>query len=173
MDQIAWNIRRAVPADAAQLIAFVRELLKEPGLDIPMELDEFSITIDEERQILDQYNKDEDRLFLIAVVGDKIIGEINLSQESRKAWRHIAVLGMSVRREWRNRGVGTALLEEALAWARANPRLRRVELSVYARNEVAIGLYQKYGFIREGIRSGRIMEQGEFLDDWIMALDVR
>ncbi len=162
-------IRPAVPEDAADLIAYVKALVREPGIDIPLQPHEFTFTVEEEQALLAQIQTAPNNLYLIAEADGQIVGEINLRQEAREAWRHIAVLGMSVERNWRNRGLGSALLVDAISWARANPVIRRLELSVYSRNKAAIHLYEKHGFVREGIRRGRIFEDGQYLDDWIMA----
>ena len=58
---------------------------------------------------------------------------------------------MVVAQEWRGRGVGSALLASAIESARAHG-LHKVSLSVFAHNERAIALYQKFGFVEEGRR---------------------
>ena len=58
---------------------------------------------------------------------------------------------MTVAREWRGRGVGSALLAAAIDWARAQG-LHKVSLSVFPHNAAAIALYRKFGFVEEGRR---------------------
>ena len=77
---------------------------------------------------------------------------------------------MSDCKEWRNRGVGSALLACAIEWAKATGTVKRIELFVYARDAAAIHLYRKLGFEEEGRCRGAIYQNGEFLDDLIMAL---
>jgi GNAT superfamily N-acetyltransferase len=60
-----------------------------------------------------------------------------------------AELGMMVAREWRRRGIGAALLEAAVAWARAR-EVRRLLLDVFARNGGAIAFYRSFGFVEDG-----------------------
>ena len=55
------------------------------------------------------------------------------------------------RRRTGAQGVGTALLEQAVEWARA-AGVRKLELHVFPHNEPAIALYEKFGFEREGYR---------------------
>src|SRR5437867_2396371 len=63
--------------------------------------------------------------------------------------RHVATLGMFVVADRRSRGIGSALMAEAIRWARRHGVLR-IELAVYPHNEAAIALYRKFGFDVEG-----------------------
>jgi RimJ/RimL family protein N-acetyltransferase len=60
-------------------------------------------------------------------------------------------IGMLVAREWRGRGVGSALIAAAIDWAREHG-LHKLSLSVFAHNAAAIALYDKFGFVEEGRR---------------------
>jgi putative acetyltransferase len=60
-----------------------------------------------------------------------------------------ADLGMLVAYDWRRRGVGRALLEAGVAWAR-NRRLQRLVLDVFERNAGAIAFYRSFGFVEDG-----------------------
>jgi RimJ/RimL family protein N-acetyltransferase len=60
-------------------------------------------------------------------------------------------IGMLVAREWRGRGVGSALIAAAIDWARGHD-LHKLSLSVFAHNAAAIALYDKFGFVEEGRR---------------------
>jgi RimJ/RimL family protein N-acetyltransferase len=64
----------------------------------------------------------------------------------------------------RGKGMGTFAVLSMLNHAFYDLNLRRVELSVLATNEAAIGLYQKCGFTREGTRRQACFKGGEFVD---------
>lgn len=84
---------------------------------------------------------------LVADAGTEVIGSIHID-----ASRHgFGGVGMAVAREWRGRGVGTALMAGAIDWARERD-LHKLSLSVFAHNAAAIGLYRKLGFVEEGRR---------------------
>jgi ribosomal protein S18 acetylase RimI-like enzyme len=82
---------------------------------------------------------------LVAVAGGAIVGMLHV-EKSRHGFGEI---GMAVTREWRGRGVGSALLAAAIDRARENG-LHKLSLSVFAHNDAAIGLYRKLGFVEEG-----------------------
>jgi RimJ/RimL family protein N-acetyltransferase len=84
---------------------------------------------------------------LVAVAGAEIIGSLVL-EPSRHGFGEI---GMAVAREWRGRGVGSALLAAAIEWAR-DRGLHKLSLGVFAHNRAAIELYRKFGFVEEGRR---------------------
>jgi RimJ/RimL family protein N-acetyltransferase len=84
---------------------------------------------------------------LVAVAGAEIVGSLYLEQ-SRFGFGDI---GMAVAREWRGRGVGSALLSAAIEWAR-ELGLHKLSLGVFAHNAGAIALYRKFGFVEEGRR---------------------
>ena len=60
-------------------------------------------------------------------------------------------IGMLVARDWRGRGVGSALLAAAIEWARERG-LHKLSLAVFPHNAAAIALYRKFGFVEEGRR---------------------
>jgi [ribosomal protein S18]-alanine N-acetyltransferase len=84
----------------------------------------------------------------------------------------VASLGMLVVPQSRRRGGGRALLQEALAWARASD-LHKVELEVFVENARAISLYASAGFQVEGVRREHYLRRdGTRRSTLIMALFV-
>jgi putative acetyltransferase len=96
----------------------------------------------------------------VAVAGADVIGSVHLEPN-----RHgFGEIGMAVAREWRGRGVGSALLGAAIEDARGRG-LHKVTLSVFPHNAAAIALYRKYGFVEEGRRVKQIRRaNGELWD---------
>jgi len=84
---------------------------------------------------------------IVAEAAGMVIGSIHVSA-SRHGYGEI---GMAVAREWRGRGVGSALMVAAIDWARQRG-LHKLSLSVFVHNEAAIALYRKFGFVEEGRR---------------------
>jgi RimJ/RimL family protein N-acetyltransferase len=74
--------------------------------------------------------------------------------------------------EWRGQGVGRALLDAAVDWAR-EAGVRKLELHVFPWNERAIALYERFGFEREGYRKGHYRRGDEDVDAVLMAYAVR
>ena len=101
-----------------------------------------------------------------AVVDGELVGQLAVI----KSGHGYGEIGMMVVREWRGRGVGTALMEAAIAYAREQG-LHKLTLSVFAHNEAAIALYRKCGFVEEGRRVKHYRRRsGELFDSVEMGL---
>src|SRR5262249_21631160 len=101
----------------------------------------------------------------VAVAGDQVVGLIRI-----KPSHGFGDLAMLVDRDWRGRGVGSALVRAAIDWA-CGHGLHQPSLEVFTHNEAAIALYRKCGFAEEG----RLTKQywrasGELWDAMVMGL---
>lgn len=112
---------------------------------------------------------DERQLKLVALHRDEVIGYLGLEQFLRVRRAHCGSLGMGVAISWQGKGVGSMLLAAALDVADNWMNLRRVELTVYADNEAAIGLYRKFGFETEGLLRDYAVRDGQWVDTLAMA----
>jgi putative acetyltransferase len=103
---------------------------------------------------------------VVAVADSQIIGMLHV-----EATRHgFGEIGMLVDRDWRGRGVGSALMQAAISLAREQ-RLHKLCLEVFAHNAAAISLYRKCGFVEEGRRSAQYRRaSGERWDSIVMGL---
>ena len=103
---------------------------------------------------------------MVAVAGDQVVGMIHV-EVSRHGFGEF---GMLVDREWRSRGVGSALIQAAIGWAR-DQGLHKLCLEVFTQNKAAIALYRKYGFVAEGHRVKHYRRaNGELWDSLVMGL---
>jgi len=104
--------------------------------------------------------------------GGEIVARLSLSRDQHPSSAHVADLGLMVAAEWRRQGIGRALLETAVEWARG-AGVRKIELHVFPHNEGAIKLYDDFGFEREGYRKAHYRRSsGEFVDAILMAYRV-
>ena len=112
---------------------------------------------------------DEVGAHLVAVDGDRVVGGLSIRRDDHPANRHVATLGMFVIDGYRERRVGTALMEESMRWARTFG-IERVELSVYPNNDRAKALYRRFGFVEEGRLVRRSKKSYGYEDEILMAL---
>ena len=106
---------------------------------------------------------------LVALHQGSVIGNIGLEQYSRIRRSHAGSVGMGVATAWQGKGVGSKLLAAVLDIADNWMNLHRVELTVYADNEAAIGLYRKFGFETEGLFRDYAVRDGQWVDTLSMA----
>ena len=163
-------VREARPEDAAQLVDFVTRLSEERGLYLLLEPGEFTMTVDEEAELLNKYALADNSAYFVAEADGQIVGGLNLKGGTRAGNRHCAVLGISVGKGWRSKGVGSQLMAHAIQWARQGGVLWRIELFVFVENEPAIHLYEKFDFMIEGRLRKAVYRHERFYDDYLMAL---
>ena len=82
---------------------------------------------------------------------------------------HRHVLGMGLLPAYRGQGIGKRLLQRTLETARAGG-LSRVELTVREDNPGAIALYQKAGFVAEGVQRNAFKVDGRYHNLIMMAV---
>ena len=74
---------------------------------------------------------------------------VRLKNPTREA-AHVGVLGISISKGWRGKGLGRSLMVSTLD--RAKARFRIIELCAFATNARALALYESLGFRRWGLQ---------------------
>jgi len=159
-------IRPGEPADAAELVALSTEVGKEAGGWL-LTTDTWRSASDE-RRYLRTVRRHPDAAVFVAVDGDRIVARLSVARDPHPASAHVADLGLIVAAGDRRRGIGRALLDTAVTWARA-AGIRKLELHVFPWNTPAIRLYETYGFVHEGRRSGHYRRDDVDVDALLMA----
>ena len=104
-----------------------------------------------------------------AFAGEKVVGEFGVAQvRPHIKYRHRAVMGISVLKEAWGCGLGSFLMQLAVAQAKANG-FEQLELGVYSDNPRAIHLYEKFGFERCGTMPHAFkLKDGTYRDEIMM-----
>lgn len=158
--------------DAEELIKTVKTYLADSKYMLTGP-DDFDPLLEEERIWIRSFLENENSLLLIARQGSKILGNIDITGGKREIIKHTAVIGMGLLKEWRNTGLGTALLNKGIEWAKQNPLLEILWLQVFSENTAAITIYKKAGFEIDGVQK-RFFKTKDIIyyDNVIMSLDV-
>ena len=158
-------IRRARPDDARDVVALMDDpSVQSQTLQMPHPSEAFW------RERLTAIDKPGVEVQLAAVRGGRVIGLAGLHQgpvSPRR--RHAASLGITIAAEAQGQGVGHALMRALLSHADDWAGLLRIELTVYADNARAIALYERHGFVREGLLKGYGLRAGRYEDCLSMA----
>ena len=95
---------------------------------------------------------------LVAVDGDSIVGWCDIRRGPFEGLRHVGTLGVGLLPAYRERGLGPRLLARTIE-AAAAAGMHRIELEVFASNTRAVHVFEKAGFVREGLkRSARLLD---------------
>jgi putative acetyltransferase len=161
------RIRPAEPGDAQPLVELAGEVGSEEGAWL-LTTDAWR-SIAEERRYLRAVRRHPDAAVYVVEDAERIIARLSLARELHPASRHVADLGLMVAAGYRRRGVGRALLDQAVVWAES-VGVRKLELHVFPWNAPAIALYESFGFEREGVRRAHYLRDGVPVDAILMAL---
>ncbi len=165
-----FRIRQTTPGDAAALVELARAVGSEPEGWL-LTAGSWRTVADERRAIRAQRWSRDTVVVVAEATEGRIVGRLSLVRDEHPAAPHVADLGIMVAREARGHGVGTALIAAAVAWARA-AAIAKLELHVLPHNVAAIALYERCGFVAEGVRAGRFLRDGRAVDALLMALAV-
>jgi len=163
------GIRRAEPGDAEALVELGGQVGGEEGAWLLATAEWRSIA--DERRYLRAVRRHPDAAVYVAEDDGRIVARLSLARDVHPASAHVADLGLMVAAGHRRRGVGRAMLEQAVAWAQS-AGIRKLELHVFPWNEPALALYTSFGFEREGLRKGHYLRHGVPVDAILMAFQI-
>lgn len=159
------TIRRATSDDLDALLD-LREAVAGEGVWIAAQLPlDRAGDRDKYRRTIEVQADGMSAVLLVAEVDGALIGSLGV--QTRVG---IADLGMNIADGHRGRGIGAALLAEAIDWARS-AGVHKVELEHWPWNHRARALYERFGFVEEGYRRRQYRRKdGSLWDSVIMGL---
>ena len=104
----------------------------------------------------------------MATDGTQLLGHAHL----RYDWRNgnATISGVAIAPRHRRRGHAAPMLELVIGKAFADPRIERLDLNVFTINTIAIRLYERLGFIREGVQRSCVQVGAERWDRLTMSI---
>lgn len=106
---------------------------------------------------------------LVAVEEDNIVACLNFEAYRRPQLSHSGDFTLTVAKQWRSQGIGTRLVKLLISWVKQHQSITRIELEVFSNNLEAISIYQKLGFIQEGIKHKAVLVEGNYINIILMA----
>ncbi|HEY8107812.1 MAG TPA: GNAT family protein [Gaiellaceae bacterium] len=168
---MSFQIRHAEPSDADQLTRLADAVSAEPQGWLISVAGEWRSAGDERRFLKALRRYPHAAVFVAESDDGGLIGRLSVGRDPHPASTHVADVGLMVAIGARRQGVGTALLQAAVDWARET-EVRKLELHVFPWNEAAIALYDAFGFEREGYRKRHYRRGGDYVDAILMAYAV-
>jgi ribosomal protein S18 acetylase RimI-like enzyme len=109
-----------------------------------------------------------------AFEGRTLVGIAGFRREGEVKKRHKGVIwGMYVPREMRGKGIGKALLQAAIAYARTLPQLEKINLSVVLTSREARHLFISLGFETYGLERKALKLGDQYFDQELMTLRLK
>ncbi len=160
------DIRKIQMQDAKNYLDMLLNLDKETKYML-FEPDERPTDVNITKGIIDR-SINGDNLILVATHENSIVGFISIQRGDQRRIRHTAYIVVGIRESFRGKGIGSSLFDKLDSWTRDN-NIKRLELSVICSNAVAKHLYEKNGFMIEGIKKNSMIIDGEYVDEFCMA----
>jgi len=164
------TVRQAVEDDAEAMIPVIQQFAYE-SKNKTWEPGEFSYTPEQEREFIRRANTTDRNTFVLGIIDDEIVSVANVSTSTRTRLQYVGEIGISVLKKYWHIGVGTAVMHFIIDWA-GEVGLRKLNLSVRSDHKAGIALYEKVGFVREGLRTRTMCIDGEFVDTIDMGLQL-
>src|SRR5919106_2518102 len=153
-------VRPARPGDAKGCLGVVWEATNERPRTL--------MTSPEEFWSVRQWRKnrrdwDDEGVWLVAEVEGAVVASLGCERGRRPRERHLCELGITVGRAYRDIGVGRAVLETLEVWAR-EVGVEKIMLRVFDTNERARALYERMGYVHEGVERRAVKFPDEYID---------
>lgn len=160
-----WILRPGRPTDGRSLARLFAEVRAEGRwlITTPSAVSEPS-----EAFWISEMIRASEHLVLVAEADGEIVGNVLVSVDRGQATEHIGVLSILLADGWRDVGIGSELVAAAQRWT-SERGLRKLSLGVFPDNARAIALYEKYGFVHEGLRRMQYRSDDAFRDEVLMA----
>ncbi|RUR39929.1 GNAT family N-acetyltransferase [Clostridium perfringens] len=125
---------------------------------------------DEEEESIKEkiINRGKNQYWYVAEENGKVIGLGILMNHGNLRKKHVGVITLMVNSDYQNKGVGSLLMDKLISLSESL-NVIRLELCVFRDNYKAINLYKKFGFKEEGIKVKSALNNGEYIDEIMMA----
>lgn len=162
-------LRRPMIEDAERIIEYVNIVGGESN-NLLFGKDEFHLTVEEEKEHIKRMNNDSNSLMILGIIDDNIVSLAQVTSSNRKRIAHNSEVSISVKKDyWRN-GIGSAVMEEIIRFAREGSVIKNISLGVRASNINAIKMYEELGFVKVGLHKNYFNINDNFDDEILMDL---
>ena len=130
-----------------------------------------SYTIEQEKVLLRNMKETKGNYMIGGYLKNKLVTVGSITSSSKERLKHKADVGISVLKDYWNIGIGSQMMEYLIFLCRKNS-FRKIDLIVYENNERAIKLYEKLGFVKEGLLTRDVLIDGVFYSSYHMGLKI-
>ena len=164
-------IKEPEPEEAPQILEYVNKIAGEIHF-LTTNNGQFEVSIEQERQFVKEYQNSANKLFIIAKVGDVLVGSLTFTGGAREKTMHTGEFDFSVMKKYWGWGIGSKLVDTVIEWAKSTQVIKKINLRVRSDNDGAIAVYKRLGFAMEGLILRDICINEEFFDNVFMGLKI-
>lgn len=164
-------IRSAKVEDAQRIIEYVNTIPAQSEF-LTFGVGEFNVTLEREEAIIMDSLIGDNKLFIIAEIDGRIVGNLNFNGGHRSRTWHTGEFGVSVLKEYWGMGVGRELINYMLEWAKKGGVVTKINLRVREDNLRAQRLYENLGFKREGVITRDFLVNGKYYSSIAMGIEL-
>mgnify|MGYP001583453947 CR=1 FL=1 len=142
--------RNIAESDLDGMLAYINDLITE---DTYIGMYGKPLTRKEEKKVLKEALENVEKgeqVWIVVEINGRYCGSGEIRRNSMRRQKHVADVGISLRKEYRNEGIGTELMKILLDEARTMG-LKLVTLGCFENNEGACHVYEKLGFQKAGV----------------------
>jgi len=162
-------LRKPMIEDAEKIVEYLNIVGGESD-NLLFGKDEFHLTIEQEKEYIINLSNNPNALMVLGIVEDNIVSIAQINSSNRKRIAHNSEIAISVRKDYWGNGIGSAMMEELIRFAKEYGTIRNISLGVKASNKNAIILYEKFGFQKIGLHKNYFNVNGSFDDEILMDL---
>jgi len=165
-------LRRPKEEDAEAMLEYLNIVGGESD-NLLFGKNEFRLTMEQEREHIKSVNINDNALMLLGIIDNQIISVSQVSAPNRKRIAHNSELAISVKKEYWSMGIGTAVMEVLIDFAKNHETIKTISLGVKASNKKAQHLYEKLGFEKVGVHRNFFNIDGNYDDEILMDLYIK
>jgi len=163
--------RAPVVADAPELLRYLVDTATQTPYLLRMP-QECNMSLEAEEAYLRNAAEEENELMILCFVDGRLAGNCALQRKTKLKNRHRASIGIALRKEFWNLGIGTVMFRELIRIAREQG-IEQLELEVFEGNTRAMALYEKMGFRIVAATPNAIhLPDGRVLKEFLMIREV-
>lgn len=166
------TVREASVQDAEVMLMAASKALVDAPYMLSTAEDLKKLSLEDMQRDIEHYSTNQNYIKLVAEYENELVGAIDFRNGNKEKIAHQGSFAMTVLPQYRNHGVGRALVESLITWARNNETVEKICLEVMEDNHGAIQLYKSLNFVEEGRKAKAVKMEGRYQDLIMMALFV-
>ena len=165
------TIKDAMKKDAQQIIDFYNVVGGETDF-LSFGANEFKRDVEEYQEVIESTQLEQNSILLLATLNDEIIGIASITSSQKGRTKHVGTLGIVISERFTGQGLGRKMMELLIQWATSNGITTKISLVTREDNTLAIELYEKLGFEKEGLIKKDSLIHGVYYNTLVMGLFV-